>query len=194
MIKPLIFGALGLGIVVAGAVYARAGQNVETPPYTVERSAGDIEVRLYPELVLAQVTRQGSRRSAVQSGFPPLARYIFAKNRPGEKIAMTAPVVQEPAEGGWVVSFIMPAGRRVEDLPAPATDVRITIEPARRVAAIRFSGTWSDARLARAAQQLKAWAADQGLETAGPVEFAYYNDPFTPPFLRRNEVLLPLAR
>jgi hypothetical protein len=65
--------------------------------------------------------------------------------------------------------------------------------PAQRVAAIRFSGGWTDARFARAETTLSDWMAEEGLTAAGPPTYAYYNDPFTPPFLRRNEVLVPLG-
>lgn len=192
MIKTLAFGALGLGLVAAGAIYAQSRAHIEIPDYVVEISDGDLELRTYPELTLAQVKRTGSRRTAVQSAFSPLAGYIFARDRPGERIAMTAPVLQEPQADGWLVSFIMPAGTTLDDLPAPTGDVRLTTEPARRMAALRFSGAWTDARFDAAAERLLDWVRAQGLEPAGPPEFGYYDDPFKPAFMRRNEVLIPV--
>jgi hypothetical protein len=64
---------------------------------------------------------------------------------------------------------------------------------ARLMAAVSFSGRWTDDRFDRFARQLDAWARARGLAPVGPPEYAYYNDPFTPGFLRRNEVLLPVA-
>lgn len=193
MIQTLAIGVLGLGLVSAGVLYARSLSQTETPAYTVERAEGDVELRSYPELALAQVTRSGSRRAAVQSAFSPLARYIFARDRPGEKIAMTAPVVQEPQGEGWVVSFIMPEGMSLDALPVPTGDVRLVVEPARRMAAIRFSGAWTDARFAAARDRLLDWIGAQGLKPEGPAQYGYYDDPFTPAFLRRNEILVPIA-
>lgn len=106
---------------------------------------------------------------------------------------MTAPVTQEPAASGWAVSFIMPAGRTMADLPEPAGDVRPVEANARLVAAVRFSGRWTDVRFDRFARQLDEWARTRGLAPVGPPEYAYYNGPFTPGFLRRNEVPLPVA-
>ncbi len=197
-------------VVVAGGValsVARAGAAVETPAYAVEVSDGDFELRRYPALAVATVRMSGDRGAAVRAGFGPLARYIFARDRGGEKIAMTAPVTQTPEKiamtapvtqgpargGGWTIAFIMPQGRSLADLPAPAGDVRLEEIPPRRVAALRFSGRWSDANFARAAERLMARVAAAGLVARGPVEYAYYNDPFTPFFLRRNEVMVEVA-
>ena len=203
--------AFGLGAVAAlstAAVAAWALRPIETPAYSVEAQDGDFELRRYPALVVASVLRGGSRRSAVSAGFGPLANYIFAKSRGGEKIAMTAPVTQARAgekiamtapvvqgrtEAGWVVSFIMPAGRTLDDLPEPAGDVHLAEEPPRRMAVVRFSGAWTDANFASASDRLLTWVAARGLTAKGPVEYAYYNDPFTPAFLRRNEAMVEVA-
>lgn len=193
MFKTLALAALGIGLVAAGAVYIYSRATIETPTYVVERQEALFEVRLYPELILAQVTTgPRSRRAAVQAAFNPLVRYIFARDRPGAKIAMTAPVVQTPQGEAWVVSFIIPAGVDVQNLPTPAGDVRLVTEPARRMATLRFSGAWTDARFEAAVERLLGWTDAQGLTVVGPPEFGYYDDPFTPAFLRRNEVLVPV--
>jgi hypothetical protein len=193
VIKTLALGTLVIGLVAAVGVYIYSRATIETPAYVVERQEARFEVRLYPELTLAQLTTEPeSRRAAVQSAFNPLARYIFARDRSGDKIAMTAPVVQTPQGGAWVVSFIMPAGMNVQNLPSPSGDVRLVTEPARRMAVLRFSGSWTDARFDAAAERLLDWTDAQGLIVSGPPEFGYYDDPFTPAFLRRNEVMVPV--
>ncbi|MEO0750191.1 MAG: heme-binding protein [Pseudomonadota bacterium] len=193
--KVLIAAAVVVTVaaVVGGARVWAASQDVETPDYTVEVAQGNFELRQYPALVAAQVARPGGRGAAVRQAFSPLAGYIFAKSRPGEKIAMTAPVTQEQSDRGWVVSFIMPEGRTVADLPAPAGDVTLVDIPPRRMAAVKFSGRWTDARFDSHARALTEWVAARGLTPLGEVEFAYYNDPFTPAFLRRNEVMVEVA-
>ena len=192
MLKTLILGTVALGALAACGAYV-ASTRVETPAYSVLRTDGDIELRRYPEMTLAQVTRSGTRGGAVQSGFSPLARYIFARDREGEKIAMTAPVVQKPMGEVWAVSFILPSGISAEDAPLPSGDVSLVTEPARLMASLRFSGVWSDTRFTAASERLKQWVESEGLSVEGPFEYGYYNDPFTPAFLRRNEVLVPVS-
>ena len=183
--------ALVAGLVVVG--WYVAATRVETPSYAVERSEGPFELRRYPSLVAAGIDRDGNREAAVRSAFSPLARYIFARDREGAKIAMTAPVTQEPAGEGWRVRFLMPAGLSLDSLPMPAGPVALEVLPPKRLAAMRFSGRWTDSAFEGAAARLAAWMGTVGLEPAGPPAYAYYNDPFTPAFLRRNEVLVPVA-
>jgi DNA gyrase inhibitor GyrI len=154
---------------------------------------GDIEIRDYPALLVAEVRRTGSRDQAVRSGFGPLAGYIFARERPGEKIAMTAPVTQQSTGKDWTVRFIMPSSYTMDRLPKPAgSDVRISEVPPARRAAIRFSGWWSEELFNAKDEALRGWLRQKGLEPEGTPTFAYYNDPFTPGFLRRNEILYEL--
>jgi hypothetical protein len=204
----ILVGALLL--VVAGGllVFVYVIQNVETPDYRVVATDGDFELRDYPPLVVAEVATEGSRRDGLRSGFGPLARYIFAKERGGERIAMTAPVQQRAvagdhkiamtapvtqsatAPGAWSVQFIMPADYGLEDLPAPGnTAVQLKQVPARRMAAVRFSGRPSDDVISSQRERLHGWLKSRGLVAHGEPIYAYYNDPLTPGPLRRNEIL-----
>ena len=187
-------GVLGIGVL-AGCAWIFASQTVEQPSYTVDTADGAIEIRSYPALLTAEVTRRGDRYTAVRNGFGPLAGYIFARERAGEKIAMTAPVTQQPSAGEtWQVQFILPSAYRLEDLPAPANaDVTLGEIPAGRRAAIRFSGVATDELIAEQEAMLRAWLEAKGVTPAGAPIYAYYNDPFTPGFLRRNEVMFELA-
>jgi hypothetical protein len=220
-IALMILGVLVLLAVTAMVVFVYVVQNVEQPAYRLVEQDGAIEVRDYPESIVAQVQRSGPRKEALRGGFGPLAGYIFAKERAGERISMTAPVVQQRlnpdavpdavpsdgalamtvpvtqsrlADGDWAVRFIMPARYRLDQLPAPAGgDVQLIAVPARRTAAIRFSGAADDALIAQQESALRAWMQARGLTPAAPPVFAYYNDPFTPGPLRRNEVLIDLS-
>ena len=196
MTRYLMIGAGGLGLaaVLAVGAWIAVAWTVETPPHGVITKDGPFELREYPALRVAEVQRTGPRQDAVRAGFGPLARYIFARQRDGEKIAMTAPVTQVPRTGNtWSVQFIMPSGYTLADLPAPAdADIALHEWPAARRAAIRFSGVATDASIADAEARLRAWLDRQGLRAAGPPIYAYYNDPLTPGFLRRNEVLIPV--
>ena len=184
----------GLAVIAIG-VWVYYVQNVEQPTYAVVEKDGDIEIRDYPPLVVAEVTTRGERGRAVNLGFRPLANYIFAKERPGPAIPMTAPVTQHRASGdAWIVRFIMPSKYKLADLPVPAgSDVRLQDVAAARRAAIRFSGVAKDELIDSKLKRLQSWLSDRKISTVPPVTFAYYNDPFTPGPLRRNEVLVDLA-
>ena len=215
MVKTLVIVLAALVLLAVGAmlVFVYVVQNVEQPDYASVYLDGDFEVRDYPALVVAEVRRSGGREQGLREGFGPLARYIFARERAGEsiamtapveqqavaaddKIAMTAPVTQSPdGANTWVVRFIMPSALRLDALPAPGNAaVRLRELPARRMVAVRFSGRTDDALIAEQEQRLRTWMTTRGLAPVGPPTYAYYNDPFTPGFLRRNEVLLPVAQ
>lgn len=211
-------GLAGGGLLIAGAavlIWVYVVQNVEQPSYRVVEADGRIEVRDYPALVVAEVVRRGDRKSAVNAGFRPLASYIFAKDRAGDTISMTAPVTQsrpaaktetiamtapvtQSATGSdgdtWAVRFIMPSKYTLADLPKPASgDVTLKNLPAARRAAIRFSGVADDASIAAQEAELRRWLESRGLKSDGAATYAYYNDPFTPGPLRRNEVLIEVS-
>jgi hypothetical protein len=215
MVKTLMIVLAALAVLAVGAmlVFVYVVQNVEQPDYASVLLDGDFEVRDYPALVVAEVRRSGGREQGLREGFGPLARYIFARERDGEpiamtapvqqqavaaddKIAMTAPVTQSPdGADTWVVRFIMPSALQLDALPAPGNAaVRLRELPARRMVAVRFSGRTDDALIAEQEQRLRAWMAARDLSPIGPPTYAYYNDPFTPGFLRRNEVLLPVKQ
>lgn len=195
-------GVLGGLMVVGIGVWIYVVSNVEQPKYTIVIQDDIIEIRDYPALVVAEVTRRGDRNSAVRAGFGPLAGYIFAKSRDGEAISMTAPVTQTSAEAieadtidnvtvqVWFVRFIMPAKYTLETLPKSAgEDVRLLNIPSSRRAAIRFSGVATDGHIEVNESALRAWLDKRSIAIKSKPTYAYYNDPFTPGPLRRNEVL-----
>ncbi|MFP4648221.1 MAG: SOUL family heme-binding protein [Halorhodospira sp.] len=187
-------GVLALLLIGATAAWWLVIRGVETPSYSVLMRDGELEVRDYPPLRVAEVVRRGSRGRAVSEGFRPLAGYIFARERRGASIAMTAPVTQTPVEEDeWLVRFIMPQGYSLEQLPQPASEeVTLRELEAQRMAAIRFSGRADDRSIQDQDERLRAWLEQQGLVPDGAPVYAYYDDPFTPGFLRRNEVLIPV--
>ncbi len=182
----------------------------EEPTFAVVLVEGDFEVRDYPALVVATVTVSGSRDEASNAGFRLLAGYIFGGNSSRQKVAMTAPVVQERttseripmtapvmqsgSDGAWVVRFIMPSTYTLETLPAP-DDARVSLIPAppQRYAVVRFSGLARPADVERRTATLKAFMERRQLRAAGVPSLARYNPPWTPWFMRRNEVWIPIA-
>jgi len=194
--------AIGGGLVaLAGATAALLAyreKSVEKPAYATVETDDAIEVRDYPALVVAETVAPGDRLSALNQGFEALSDYIFARRRgagaKAEKIAMTAPVLTDrTGRGQWRTRFVMPATYALENLPDPDSDVHTAAIPARRLAAIRFSGTGGDEALADHERQLRVWLAQRGYKADGPAEYAFYNSPFVAPPLRHNEVLVPVA-
>ena len=191
----LIAAGAGIAAIGAAAAFAQYRQT-EQPDYLVLRDEGDFSLREYPALVVAEVSNAGTRESASGASFRRLADYIFAKDRPegGEKIAMTAPVLQdEPRPGQWRMRFVMPSKYTLDTLPPAPSDITLTETPARRMAAVRFSGNASARDLALMEARLRDWMREARLMPAGEAEFAFYDAPMIPGPLRRNEVLIPIA-
>lgn len=169
----------------------------EHQPYDVVHRYPDFELRRYPEHVVAETRVTGSFEGAGNASFRRLVGYIRGRNAQSRTVAMTAPVIQEAddeAEGRFVVSFVMPAGFEIEGAPAPTDrDVRLRVVPAQTAAALRFAGRWSQARYEEHAQRLLACLEEAGLDVEGPLRFARFDPPWTPWFLRHNEVVVPVV-
>jgi len=191
MLKKWI-GILAIVLVVAIVGYSLSLRRSEQPKYTVLQQAGAIEIREYSPMIVAQVTRLGNREQAINSGFRALANYIFAKTRDGDKIAMTAPVMQEQNQDGtWTIMFVMPSEYTFETLPKPSNpDITLTQIPMRRLAAIRFSGSPNEKNIVKHQRTLQTYLQDNQMAALSNPIYAFYNPPWTLPFLRRNEVMI----
>lgn len=204
----LVSGKVLLPILLMSGVISTMA--VQEAQFTVVERHGNLELRAYSPQLLVETVVNSSQEEAGNIAFGRLFRYISGENArrqsiamtapvgqqlSGEKIAMTAPVGQQPSGGGWAVSFMMPGGYTLETLPVPNDpSLRVREVPARRVAAIRYSGTWSEARYLTYKRKLEAWIRERGLTVTGDAIWARYNPPFTLWFLRRNEVLIPVAK
>jgi len=167
---------------------------IESLGYQVLDEYEHFEVRLYDAHLLATVEVDGDFEKAGNSAFRDLFDYIQGDNATNEKIAMTAPVIQEPTEPGWKVSFVMPGSFDPATLPAPAdATVSVNEEAALRMAAITYSGNWSRKRYLKHETLLQQHLDEAGLEACGTPRFARHNPPFWPSFLRKNEILMPLC-
>ncbi|HEY3665229.1 MAG TPA: heme-binding protein [Polyangiaceae bacterium] len=170
----------------------------EQPRYEVESHSGDFEVRYYAPRVQAEtVVNAAPWTTSLQQGFGRLGAYIFGKNAERRTIAMTVPVtatVGATDRATRSVTFKMPEDCPIEELPRP-DDRSITLRaiPARRVAALRFSGNCGLALPDAKRRQLLDRARAAGLIPIGDVVFAGYDAPSTLPWLRRNEVLVEVS-
>ena len=112
-----------------------------------------------------------------------------------EPIAMTSPVMlDEQSEGAWRTRFVMPSKYTLETLPDAPDDITLTVMPGRQMAAVRFSGRGGNRDLMIAEDALRTWMEARDLTASGPAEYAFYDAPMVPPQLRRNEVMIPVAR
>lgn len=200
------FVPVAIAMATLGAIRVMATEEAE---YKVIKAENNFEIRDYAPHILAEILITGSLEEAGNQAFRPLFKYISGANTAsakvamtapvsqqaaGEKIAMTAPVSQQAAGDQWAVSFMMPAAYTMESIPKPTDPaLRLRQVPARRMAAVRYSGFWSEKRYRKHLSQLEEWLKKNSLSAAGDPLWARYNPPFTPWFMRRNEILIPLT-
>jgi len=195
-------------LLLATAAFPMLSHAIEEPDYSVVRTFDNVELRQYAPYVVAEVVVDATAEEAGNLAFPILAGYIFGKNKGEKKYAMTAPVTQMAAPvrmdmtapvtqaavaGGMQVQFVLPKSVTLATAPEPV-DPRVKLReiPAATWAVIRYSGTWSQSNYLEHLTKLKASLAAAGVETRGEPVLARYNAPFTPWFMRRNEIWLAL--
>lgn len=189
---------------------AESAMAVEEAKYTVLLKEKNFEVREYEPHILAETIVDGDFDNAGSKAFSRLFKYISGNNKSRQKIEMTIPVARQGAESEkidmtspvgqqaagerWAVSFMMPASYSLETLPEPK-DPKVTLRqvPARHIAAVRYSGFWSKKGYIRNRDKLEMWTKKNHLSVTGEPIWARYNPPFMPWFLRRNEILVPVA-
>lgn len=201
------------------AVGYSSTKDIETPKYTLIEKKKGYELREYAAYIRAEVTLEGEYRDTLYGGFRKVADYIFGNNTgsadiamtapvlqdqpaapKSEKIAMTAPVLQDqPATSGkegaskYTVAFVMPSQYTLETLPKPNNaEVQLRQVPAQRYAVMKFSWYATEARAQRKIKALLERMQADGLSPAGPAMVAQYDPPWTPPYMRKNEIHIPV--
>jgi hypothetical protein len=181
---------------------------IEEAKYSVLHKEEAFEIRQYDASIVAEVVVNDSFEDASDKAFRRLFKYISGENvsrsssemtapvsqtSQVEKIAMTAPVGQRAEGQGWAISFMMPSTYTLETIPVPENDsVTLREIPAYQAATIRYSGTWSEKKYNNHLVLLRDWIEKNGMKTMGQPVWARYNAPFTPWFMRRNEILIPV--
>ena len=171
---------------------------LESPSYKVGEKDGAIEVRYYERMLLQSVKVSGDQYRALRLGFRPLVNYIGAKARDGEKISMTAPVIQSlsDTDNEWIISFSMPSKYNKKTLPESNNKQVYSEEIKPTMAAvIRFSGkTDKDGLLIKEKEKvLLDWVKNRDFKIVSKSKYLFYNDPSTPGFLRRNEIMVIIS-
>ena len=202
-----IIGAIAL-LVVGAASVGPIMSRVEQPDYRVVDSAGNLEIRDYGPMIVAETETTGERERAIGAGFRLIADYIFGNNSAASKVAMTAPVLQQGSEKiamtapvmqqgdgqTWRVRFVMPVRYTMETLPTPRNPaVRLAAVPGRRFAVLRFSGRAGADNLKRHTEELQGLVSARKLQVRSTPVYAFYDPPWTLPFMRRNEVMVEVA-
>ncbi len=190
-----------------------AAASIEEPAFEIVKSSGDYEIRRYAPRIVAQAEVEGDLWGASNAGFRVIAGYIFGNNVSSEKgesakipmtapvtaepvserIAMTSPVTVENAGARYRIHFVMPAQYTMATLPRPTDDrVKLRELPAQRMAVLRFTGLSGEGKVKEKTADLLGWMKAEDLEAAGAPQLARYDPPWTLPFLRRNEIMVPL--
>jgi hypothetical protein len=191
------------------ATMASMAHATEEPAFDVVQQLDGAEVRLYAPYVVAEVRVAGPAEKAGGAAFPILAGYIFGKNQ-GEKrfdmtapvtqaavpvkLEMTAPVTQAAVPEGFLVQFVLPRSVNLATAPDPLDPrVRLREVAGQRVAVVRYSGFWSQANYDEHLEKLQTVLREAQIAWAGEPVLSRYDPPFTPWFLRRNEIWLTVA-
>jgi hypothetical protein len=218
----ILYTLIGLGIILmlwSLAAYI-AIRSLEEPKYTVEAVKDGYEVRAYAPTLAATTTVGGADfDGAINEGFRRIADYIFGNNTmktsiamtvpvqeseesvgsaegkgSSASIAMTVPVLEQGSSTQRIISFIMPSKYTKETIPQPNNPAVVLVEnPARRMAVLRFGWFAGAERVAAKKNELAAMLTRDGVQMVQEPMVAFYNPPFTPPFMRRNEVLVEIA-
>ena len=203
----MITSIIALILIVGGLLAGPVMSNVEKPDYKVIQTERNIEIRQYEPMIIAAVEVDGKREDAIREGFRLIADYIFGNNtvqrdiamtapvqqQESQKIAMTAPVQQQSTGKSWQISFVMPSKYSMETLPEPKNDrVRLKEIMTKKFVVIKFSGTNSNENVTEHENQLMNYIESNQIKIIDSPKYAFYNAPWTLPFMRRNEVMIEI--
>lgn len=179
--------AVLIGVALAGCQLTRAGY--DSAPYQVVRSDGKFELRDYPALTVVETPMANSNGS--DGSFMRLFRFISGANEGKQKIAMTTPVFTSGGATNLTMAFVLPTELKTADAPKPA-DFAVSVRelPAGRFAVLRFSGGQNAENEAETLALLRSWLEREHLASLSDPVYGYFDPPWIPPFLRRNEVML----
>ena len=208
MSKKMVLWVIAALLLLGAAMWGPIVSNVEQARYQIVDLNDNTEIREYPSAIVAETEVSGERNEAISQGFRTIADYIFGNNTSAQKVAMTAPVTQQRVgelamaapvtqQGDgltWRVRFFMPAGLTIETLPRPNNpNVKLKELSGKRFAVIRFSGVASQESLKLHTEELNRFVRGKHLNALSSPAYAFYNPPWTLPFLRRNEVMVEIA-
>ncbi len=180
-------------------------RTAEEPNYRVLQDYGNIQIRQYPPILVAQTEITGDYHSSGNQGFRRLAGYIFGKNQSQqqismttpviqeiqttEQIAMTAPVLQQQTGDKWYMAFVLPDSYTLATAPIPVDPaIKLAEMPSKKLAVLSYTGGLSEQRIKEKSTELTSWLTEHNYMLLNPAQSAAYDPPWTLPFLRRNEI------
>jgi effector-binding domain-containing protein len=210
--KTMKFIKIIIPVIFILSIFAKQLLALEEPAYKVIKEYDDVEIREYKSYIVAETIVSSDFEEAGNMAFSSLFNYIDGENISQESIEMTAPVSQENidstgqeiemttpvsqemmANGTYRVAFVMPERFTLETLPKPKDDrVQIREVPAKKVAVIRYSGTWSQENYDEHEGELYSFLSENGFEIVGKPIWARYDPPFMPWLFRRNEIMIEI--
>ena len=168
--------------------------------YKVVADFGSFELREYPRHIRVEVVTAGPFMTAGNIAFQPLVSYISGRNKSQQRMAMTAPVLQETisnqdaAREVHRVSFVLPLATDPNSIPVPAdSQVTTRVVAPSTVAAVKFGGGWNEDRFKQRGADLKRAVLKAGLTVSGEPYFARFDPPWKPGFLKHNEALIDIG-
>ena len=169
-------------------------KKLEEPSFELVEKHPEFEIRRYTSNIQASVRSQGSGDLVNRGSFQRIAGYIFGRNSSNQRIAMTAPVLMwQDDDGASIMSFVMPSAYALDDLPEPVdVDLQLAVNEEEIVASFSFRGFSRPSKVARLTKHLQSLVVQEGWQQIGPARLAVYDPPTTLPFLRRNEILIPV--
>ncbi len=195
IIKKLLLRTSLVALPVLALVACKATRaGYESADYSTQKKESKFEIRNYPALSVVSTSASGSAGSREDDGqFMRLFRYISGDNSGEQKIAMTTPVFMDQRDAGSRMSFVLPTDVAAKSPPVPKNE-RVSLQqlPARKMAVLRYSGAGGRKTEEEHIAKLRSWMLEQKLTAAGDPVVAYYDPPFTPTMLRRNEVMIPI--
>ena len=193
--KLLILSAVGLLLIISlPSIYSIMAKTPQQP-YKELGKKDELEFRYYPQTVMASVTNSDTTyKGSANKNFRVLAGYIFGGNQSSNKIAMTAPVHMQMENGKSTMSFVMPEGYSLNNLPKPSSGaIELHTSPEEYVAVIRFGGWASDEKIEREKKELNDQLLKLGIKHNNNFRFLGYNAPWDFLF-RRNEIVVGLSK
>ena len=144
--------------------------------------------------------------SSDNEAFAILFDYISGNNEPNQQIAMTAPVISKRPAGARIAmtapvisgqdsfSFVLPSSYDIKTAPRPRDpNIRLEQVSSRILAVVKFSGRAHEHDISEEEQILSETLAKNNILSKGTSFLMRYNSPFTPGFLRHNEVGIEIA-
>ena len=191
--KSIIFLLILIALLLTGFSIGPIMSKVEIPKFRLLSTHDNIEIREYNAMLIAEVEIVGEREEAIGQGFKILADFIFGNNIDNNKIKMTAPVIQQPSDKGWKVSFVMPSSYSIDTLPKPINNkIEIKQIPENKMVVITFNGKNEEKNISKHEAKLMDFITKNNLKCDKTPIYAFYNPPWTLPILRKNEIMFEI--